>query len=128
MKEKSFRFRENFGKAIMPMTDKQAGQLVKGLCIYAFNGKPIESKDSTVQSSFMLMKTAIEQDERDRENGRKGGLISAEQGKKRKQLNADALDEFIIKCVVSEVLDGLTVEYPDEKDRPKSEDKSIAKD
>jgi hypothetical protein len=83
LKERSFKFRESFGKAIAPMTDKQAGRLIKGLCIYAFNGKLPDNKDGIVQSGFELMKTALDAEERDRQNGRIGGIISAEKGRKR---------------------------------------------
>jgi len=59
VKEKSFRFRESFSRAIRPMTDKQAGQLIKGLCDYAFEDKAFESSDGMLKSTFALVSDAI---------------------------------------------------------------------
>lgn len=81
MKEKSIRFRESFGRAIRMMTDKQAGKFIKGLCDNVFDNKYFTSNDKALKSTFILVKTALEADERDRENGRKGGIISAEKRK-----------------------------------------------
>jgi len=101
LKENSFKFRESFGRAFLSMPDKQAGKLIKALCIYAFRGKPVECKDSTVQSSFILIKTAMDADEKDRENGRKGGLISAEQIK-RTQPSSDVLTDLNKQRIIYE--------------------------
>jgi hypothetical protein len=65
------------------MTDKQAGKLLKGICGYVFDSNPFTSNDCTVKGVFTLIKTMIDKDEKDRENGRKGGIISAEKSKKR---------------------------------------------
>lgn len=81
MKEKSFRFRESFGKAVRTMTDKQAGRFIKGLCDNVFDNKYFTTNDKALKSAFILVKTALEADERDRENGRKGGILSAEKRK-----------------------------------------------
>lgn len=119
MKENSFRFRENFAKAIMPMTDKQAGQLIKGLCVYAFNGKLPESKDRAVKSSFMLIKDALETDERNKENGRKGGLISAEKSKNKERVIVitDIKEQSCpIEKALQEILSDLT-------EKPKNDEK-----
>ncbi len=81
MKEKSFRFRESFGRAVGTMTDKQAGRFIKGLCGNVFDNRYFTTNDKALKSAFILVKTALEADERDRENGRKGGLLSAEKRK-----------------------------------------------
>lgn len=81
MKEKSFRFRESFGRAIKAMDDKQAGRFIKGLCDNVFANKYFDSNDVALKSTYILVKTALEADERDRENGRKGGIMSAEKRK-----------------------------------------------
>lgn len=81
MKEKSFRFRESFGRAVRTMTDKQAGRFIKGLCDNVFDNKYFTTKDKSLKSAFILVKTALEAEERDRENGRKGGIASAEKRK-----------------------------------------------
>lgn len=81
MKEKSFRFRESFGRAIKAMDDKQAGRFIKGLCDNVFAGKYFESNDAALKSTYILVKSALEAEVRDRENGRKGGIMSAEKRK-----------------------------------------------
>lgn len=81
MKEKSFRFRESFGRAVRTMTDKQAGRFIKGLCDNVFDNKYFTTKDKSLKSAYIFVKTALESDERDRENGRKGGILSAEKRK-----------------------------------------------
>lgn len=81
MKEKSFRFRESFAKAVRTMTDKQAGRFIKGLSDNVFDNKYFTTNDKALKSAFILVKSALEADERDRENGRKGGIISAEKRK-----------------------------------------------
>lgn len=81
MKEKSFRFRESFGRAVRTMTDKQAGKFIKGLCDNIFDNKYFTSNDATLKSAYIFVKTALEGEERDRENGRKGGIASAEKRK-----------------------------------------------
>jgi hypothetical protein len=110
------------------MTDKQAGRLIKGLCVYAFNGKLSESKDRAVRSSFTLIKNSLDLDERNRENGKKGGAISAEKSKK----NGGVLVIADIKersCPIEKLLrDALSepTESP-ENDGKKSEEKCCKK-
>lgn len=81
MKEKSFKFRESYSKAIKSMNDKQAGKFLKGLCEYVFEGRNFDSKDSTLNSSFTLIKNALEQEKFFAEAGRRGGKLSAEKRK-----------------------------------------------
>lgn len=78
MKEKSFRFRESYSQAVKAMNDKQAGKFLKALCDYAFDGKILESNDSTLKSSFTLAKYSLDESKRNSENGRKGGIVCAE--------------------------------------------------
>lgn len=77
MKEKSFKFRESFGAAIKAMDDKTAGQFIKQLCDYVFEGKAPVGHNSTLRSSFTLVKTALDAEERDKAYGKLGGMKSA---------------------------------------------------
>ena len=45
MKEKNFKFKVNFAKLVKGMTDKQAGEFIKGVSDYVFYNKPLETKD-----------------------------------------------------------------------------------
>lgn len=78
----SFRFRESYGKAVAEMDDKRAGRFIKALCAYAFEGKTMEDNDGLLKSNFHLVKMVMDDEIRDRENGRKGGYATAEKRKK----------------------------------------------
>lgn len=86
MKENSFRFRESFGKAINSMTDKQAGQLIKGLSGYAFEGRKLQTNDATIKSSFALMKSALDTDEQNKQNARLYRIMNAEKNKNKESV------------------------------------------
>lgn len=82
MKEKSFKFRESFGNAVKAMDDKQAGKFIKGLCNYVFDHRYFESSDVALKSTFTLVKCFLDTEQRDRENGKQGGKLSAEMRKR----------------------------------------------
>lgn len=63
------------------MTDKQAGRFIKGLSANVFDNRYFATNDKALKSAYILAKTALEADERDRKNGRKGGILSAEKRK-----------------------------------------------
>lgn len=77
MKEKSFKFRESFGAAVKTMDDKTAGRFIKTVCDYVFEGKAPTNNDSTLKSSFTLVKAALDAEARDKAYGKLGGLKSA---------------------------------------------------
>lgn len=77
MKEKSFKFRESFWKCIQTMDDQTAGQFIKVLCDYVFDNQLPKTSNSTLKSSFALIKTMLDSEAINRENGKRGGIISA---------------------------------------------------
>ena len=81
---RNFKIREQDYKAIQGMSERQAGQFIKGLCGYAFDGVPPETKDAKIASAYAYAKVALDVSAQNRENGKKGGLIMAERirGKK----------------------------------------------
>ena len=81
---KNFKIREQDYKAMQGMTEKEAGQFIKGLCGYAFDGVPMETKEAKIASAYAYAKAALDVSAQNRENGQKGGLIMAERirGKK----------------------------------------------
>ena len=110
MSEKSFRFRESYGKAIREMDDKRAGKFVKLLCAYAFEGKTPSETDVVLKSSFHLAKMVMDVEAVNRENGRKGGVASAEKRKKErgrvtiiasKPKCFEGLDGFVQELILS---------------------------
>ena len=60
MKEKNFKFRKSFGALVEKMTDKQAGEFIKAVSGYVFNGKPMESKDEFLKGVFVYIKYSID--------------------------------------------------------------------
>lgn len=60
--EKEFKFKESFGDAIRVMDDETAGQFVKSLCDFAFNGNNYEGNDPTVKGCFALAKAALSEE------------------------------------------------------------------
>lgn len=89
MANRNFKLREQDYKAMLDMTEKQAGQFIKGLCGYAFDGVPMETKDAKIASAYAYAKTALDVSVKSRENGRKGGLLVAERCAERKRLTSN---------------------------------------
>ena len=108
---RNFKIREQDYKAMQGMNERQAGQFIKGLCGYAFDGVPMETKDAKIASAYAYAKVALDISAQNRENGRKGGLIMAERirGKHTsvpKQMPATGNDdamEILLKGIVLSV-------------------------
>lgn len=81
MKERNFKFRQQDYQAVQNMNEKEAGQFIKGLCGYAFEGVPFETKDAKLASAYAYAKVALDISAVNRANGRKGGLLVAERKK-----------------------------------------------
>ena len=90
MANKNFKIREQDYKAMQGMTEKQAGQFIKGLCGYAFDGVALETKDAKVASAYAYAKAALDISLQNRANGRKGGLLVAERTRGRKAASVQA--------------------------------------
>ena len=61
---KNFKIREQDYKAMQGMNEKQAGQFIKGLCGYAFEGKPFETKDAKLGAGYFGAKSRERQKRR----------------------------------------------------------------
>lgn len=81
MKEKNFKFKKSFGALVEKMTDKQAGEFIKAVSGYVFNGKPMESKDGYLKGVFLYVQNVLDTAEQNRANGKIGGAIVAEKYK-----------------------------------------------
>lgn len=107
---RNFKLREQDYKAIQGMTEKEAGQFIKGLCGYAFDGVPMETKDAKIASAYAYAKVALDISAQNRENGRKVGLLMAERMRSTKQIpkqmpatgDDDAM-EILLKGIVLSV-------------------------
>lgn len=128
MKEKSFRFRESYGKSIKAMNDKQAGKFIKLLCDYVFDGKFPESNDSTIKSTFTLVKTALDDEKKAKENGRRGGLLSAQKRKEKEQNIMVITSVEREGCPIEEIIKSVLNGDDDESEEADgNEDGSVAK-
>ena len=109
MKNKFFKFSENYAKVIKHLDDKQAGQYVRAISDYAFEGKTYAGKDTAVKTAFVFTKQQIDEDKFYREKGKLGGQKIAE--KKRTedgQTESDTVLKSVIETVVaSELLNSL---------------------
>mgnify|MGYP000043805444 FL=1 len=107
---KNFKLKEQDYKALQGMSEKQAGQFIKGLCGYAFEGKPFETKDAKLATAYAYAKVALDISARNRENGRKGGVIMAERLRGMKQMPkrspvSDSPMDMLLKGIVMSVAD-----------------------
>ena len=87
MRNKFFKFNENYAKVIKHLDDKQAGQYVKAISDYAFEGKTYAGKDAAVKTAFTFTKQQIDEDKFYREKGKLGGQKIAERKRETEEGN-----------------------------------------
>lgn len=114
---KNFKIREQDYKAMQGMNEKQAGQFIKGLCGYAFEGKPFETKDAKLATAYAYAKVALDVSAQNRENGKKGGLIMAERMRGMKQMPK----RMPVSCnPMDMLLKGIVLSVADEAEKSKA--------
>ena len=107
---KNFKLREQDYMALQGMSEKQAGQFIKGLCGYAFEGKPFETKDAKLATAYAYAKVALDVSSQNHENGKKGGLIMAERmramkQKPKRETVSDSPMDMLLNGIVMSVVD-----------------------
>lgn len=109
MNNKFFKFSENYAKVIRHLDDRQAGQYVKAIADYAFEGKTYAGKDAAVKTAFTFTKQQIDEDKFYREKGKLGGQKIAERKRTDDgQTESDTVLKSVIETVVaSELLNSL---------------------
>ena len=109
MRNKFFKFNENYAKVIKHLDDRQAGQYVRAISDYAFEGKTYGGKDTAVKTAFTLTKQMIDDEKFYREKGRLGGQKIAERKRTEDgQTESDTVLKSVIETVVaSELLSSL---------------------
>lgn len=75
---KKFKFKREYYDLIKELTDKQAGEFVKGVCAYVYEGKPFITKDEYLKGLFVYVKRELDVSEMNRVNGKKGADKLAE--------------------------------------------------
>ncbi len=81
MKEQNFRFRKGYYNIINDMTDKEAGEFIKAVCAYAFDGKEYNTKNGKLHALFMYIQDMLDEEKTNIANGRRGGIKSAQMRK-----------------------------------------------
>lgn len=61
--------RENYN-LFKELGDKQAGELIKGMCAYMYDGKPFFTKDPYLKGAFMGIKKEIDEAKQNSLNGK----------------------------------------------------------
>ena len=106
MRNKFFKFNENYASVIKNLDDKQAGQYVKAITDYAFEDKTYGGKDIAVKTAFTFTKQQIDDDKFYREKGRLGGQKIAE--RKRETEEGNLILKSVIETVIAnELLSGM---------------------
>lgn len=95
MKEKKFTFKENYYKAIKEMTDKQAGEFIKTVCAFVFEGKPMITKDAYLKGLYVYIEKDFEIAAQNRLNAKKGAEKRAAKQKEKAALGV-LLDSVVI--------------------------------
>ena len=93
MQENKFKFKKDYYTVVREMTDKQAGEFIKGVCGYVFEDKSFTTKDDYLKGTFLYIKRELDVSKMNSVNGRKGGVICAEnrQANERKRVFGDAV-------------------------------------
>lgn len=117
---RNFKIREQDYKAMQGMSEKQAGQFIKGLCGYAFDGVPLETKDAKIASAYAYAKVALDISARNRENGRKGGVIMAERLRGKKYAKPRNVTMTGNDDPIEMLLKGIVLSVADEAEKSKA--------
>ena len=104
MKELKFKIKREYYNVIRELTDKQAGELIKGVCAYTYDGKPFETKDGYLKGIFLYIKRDIDFAKQGFVNGIKGAQIQAERRRKEAMAKLAAVIGSVIaaaKCAAA---------------------------
>jgi len=86
-----FKFKCGYYNVLKEMTDKQAGELIKGISAYAFEDKPFITKDGYLKGLFLCAKRDIDESRRDSFNGKKGAEVRVERMREQAKKNGIGL-------------------------------------
>ena len=71
MKELKLKVKREYYNIFKELTDRQAGELIKGMCAYMYDNKPFFTKDAYLKGMFMTVKRDIDEAKRNSINGKK---------------------------------------------------------
>lgn len=123
MKERNFKFRKSYAEVIRVMDDKQAGKFIKAVSDYVFDGRAYNGNDTAIKSAFTLVKVSLDNENTDRENGRRGGIKSREL-RKAKEEQPSVARVIASGIVASEMLKGMfddnEIQSEEDKESPEN--------
>ena len=98
--------KKHYDEILKELTDKQAGEFVKGVCAYAFEGKPFITKDEYLKGLFMYAKRMLDISEMNSVNGKKGADKLAEIKRRNKALGVIIGSVVVASAAKKEETDG----------------------
>lgn len=101
MKELKLKIKREYYNVIRELTDRQAGELIKGVCAYAYDGKPFETKDGYLKGLFFYIRRDIDVAKRGFVNGKKSAEVRAERRRKEAMANLAAVIGGVIVAAES---------------------------
>lgn len=72
MENNNFKFKRSYYKAIASLNDRQAGEFVKSVCRYAFDGTPLTSKDPYLKALYLYVQRDFDISKQNSINAKKG--------------------------------------------------------
>jgi len=94
MENNNLKIKKSYYKAIANISDRQAGEFIKGLCKYAFDGMPLTTKDAYLKGLYLLV-------QRDFEISRQNSLNAKKGVEKRRELKEISAPMTVVEAVFS---------------------------
>ena len=101
MKELKLKIKKEHYNIFKELTDRQASELVKGMCAYMYDNKPFFTKDPYLKGVFLTVKRDIDEAKRNSVNGKKSAEVCAERRRKQAMANLAAVIGGVIAAAES---------------------------
>ena len=101
MKELKLKIKKEHYNIFKELTDRQASELVKGMCAYMYDNKHFFTKDPYLKGVFMTVKRDIDEAKRNSVNGKKSAEVCAERRRKQAMANLAAVIGGVIAAAES---------------------------
>ena len=98
--------KKHYDEILKELTDKQAGEFIKGVCAYVYDGKPFITKDEYLKGLFMYAKRMLDISEMNSVNGKKGADKLAEIKRRNKALGVIIGSVMVASVAKKEETDG----------------------
>ena len=82
MNRVTLKIKKEYNNIFKELNDRQVGELVKGLCAYAFEDKPFFTKDAYLKGLYLYIKRDLDIAKQNSLNAKRGAEIRAEKRRK----------------------------------------------